>query len=82
MTNDRLFQVQTNGSRTNGVLDAFVFLLRLSMDETNARYQSPPPVETAGDTHKTSPVGGGDDGHATGSHNKVGEPMYDKGAEG
>ena len=72
MTNDWLLEAQSQwlrgvgrrGSRTNGALDAFVFLLRLSKDETNDRYQSPP----AGDTHETSPVGGGDDGHATGGH--------------
>ena len=63
-------------SRTNGALDAFVFLLRLSNDETNDRYQSPPPA------HETSPVGGGDDGHATVRYNKVCEPMCDKDGEG
>ena len=68
--------VGRRGARTNGALDAFVFLLRLSKDETNDRYQSPPPA------HETSPVGGGDDGHATVRYNKVGEPMCDKDGEG
>ena len=67
---------RAGGSRTNGALDAFVFLLRLSNDETNDQYQSPPPA------HETSPVGGGDDGHATVRYNKVGEPMCDKDGEG
>ena len=31
---------------------------------------------------RPSPVGGGDDGHATVRYNKVGEPMCDKDGEG